>query len=114
MHMQVFIKDELIAEVDFDPIQQTVGEYKTYSKDVVWLPFGVCMNPDYGFVESFLESRCPPRERVNIKELLHNWGLDFYDPLAIVQKTYGRMLADYLWVKFDDDPVTYQDVKIRD
>lgn len=114
MHMQVFIKEELIAEVDFDPLKKTVWNYKHYIDDVVWLPFGVCMDPDYDWVESFLESRCPPRKRMNIKELLHNWGLDIYDPLAIVQRTHGLMLGDYVWVKFDDEDITYSDIKVRD
>ncbi len=112
--MQVFIKERLIAEVDFDPLKKTAENYKTYIDDVVWLPFGSCKNPDYEFVKSFLESRCPPRERMDIKDLLKNWGLDVYDPLSIVQQTYGRMFCDYLWIKFDNDPVQYSDIKIRE
>ncbi len=114
MHMQVFCKEKLIAEVDFDPLAETVSNYKTYIDDIVWLPFGSCKNPDYGYVEGFLESRCPPRERADLKYLLRNWGLEVYDPLSIVQITYGRMFADYIWVRFDDDTVQYKDIKIRD
>lgn len=114
MHMQVFIKENLIAEVDFDPLKRTVWDYKPYIDDIVWLPFGSCMDPNYEWIECFLESRCPPRERSDIKELLHQWGLDIYDPLSIVQCTHGLMLCDYIWIRFDDEKITYSDIKVRD
>ena len=79
MLMQVFSKNELIAEVVFDPIAQVLQKYTPYSSDILELPFGACRDPGYDCVYDFLESRSPDATRCDIKSLLNNWGLDVYD-----------------------------------
>lgn len=113
MYMQLFEKDTLLAEVEFDPVAEKVSKYITHTDDIWKLPFGACMSPDYEWVVSFLESRCPSRERLDLKEVLGSLGLDVFDPLAIVQTTHGVMWNDYFWVKFDDEDLSYDSVKIR-
>lgn len=113
MFMQVFERDNLLAEVEFDPVTEKVFSYKAYSNNIVKLPFGACMDPDYSWVISFLESRSPDKDNYAIKELLHNWGLAIYDPLAIVRKTHGLMMNDYFWVRFDNEDITYDNIKVR-
>lgn len=66
----------------------------------------------YGVME-ILEGRCFPRNRVNADELLHKLSLKNYHPLDIVRKTHGLMRNDYVWIRFEGEHLTYDDVKIR-
>ena len=111
--MQVYNRDNLLADIEFDPGSKKITAYRTYTDDILKLPFGSCTAPDYSWVEAFLEERCVPRARYNIKELLNMWGLDKYDPLAIVKITHGLMLSDYYWVRFDREDITYDQIKVR-
>ena len=47
----------------------------------------------------FLDERCIPRQRAGLREYLEAKGLDEYDPLAIIQKTKGRMAEDDQWME---------------
>ena len=61
--------------------------------------FGVKAKPTWEDFEYFLEDRCVPRTRFGMKEILKDYGLDFYDPLAIIEKTGGHMAEDHQWMK---------------
>lgn len=61
--------------------------------------FGVNEKPDWNDFEEFLEDRCFPRTRFGLRELLAEYGLDTYDPLAIIEKTAGRMAEDHQWLR---------------
>lgn len=114
MHLQVFIKDKMIAELDFDPKTKIVENYKTYSDDIYFLPFGMHNRVSYMGLIDFLEFRCFPKTRQNVKKLLDALGIPEYDPIAITKRTYGRMYSDYMWLKYDYEDITYDDIKIRD
>lgn len=62
---------------------------------------------------NFLETRCPPRTRFNIDDILRRYGLKFYDPMGMCRKSYGRSATDYLWIDFDDSGLRWEDIKIR-
>ena len=67
--------------------------------DVLHRAFGVKVRPTWEDFEEFLESRCFPRTREGLRMILKELGLDAYDPLAIVEKTQGRMAEDFQWLK---------------
>ena len=67
--------------------------------DVLHRAFGVKVRPTWADFEDFLESRCFPRTREGLRMILKELGLDDYDPLAIVEKTQGRMAEDFQWLK---------------
>ena len=113
MFVQVYRKRKLIAEMTVDLAAKTVSKYRTYIDDIIDLPFGVNRQPNYIAFIDFLESRCPPRERANIKELLENWNLLEYDPLAITKRTHGLMFGDFIWIRFDNEDTSYDKIKIR-
>ena len=69
--------------------------------DVLHRAFGVMENPDWEDFRHFLEDRCFPATRGNVKQLLAQLQVGNYDPLQIVEKTAGRMAEDDLWLKFD-------------
>jgi hypothetical protein len=98
--------DECLADVYVNFLSETV-KVRNYTKDKILRPFGVCENPTMDDFNWLLESRCVPRTRHNIKEVLKSIGLDFYDPLEIVMRTKGYQLEDKLTFEYvgdiDDD-----------
>ena len=61
--------------------------------------FGVKPKPNWQDFEFFLEERCFPGTRAHLRLVLQDIGVDSYDPLAIVEKTKGRMAEDNQWLR---------------
>ena len=78
-------------------------EAATKTDDIIHRAFGVVENPTWEDFLEFLEERCFPRTRDNLKLILQDLELDFYDPFYIIEKTQGRMGEDMQWLK-----VTYR------
>lgn len=72
---------------------------ENYTDILVKTAFGKNLLPTWADLESFLEERCIPRQRAGLREYLEALGLDEYDPLAIIQKTKGRMAEDDQWME---------------
>lgn len=56
--------------------------------------FGNNLLPAWGDFQRFLEERCIPRQQTGLREYLEALGLKERDPLAIAEKTGGRMAED--------------------
>ena len=67
--------------------------------DPVKTAFGNNPLPDWTDFQAFLHERCVPKERAGLREYLEALGLDEYEPLAIIQKTGGRMAEDQQWIE---------------
>lgn len=67
----------------------------------VKIAFGNNALPDWRDFQSFLSSRCIPRQRAGLREYLEVLGLEEYDPLAIIEKTGGRMAEDQQWLTIE-------------
>jgi hypothetical protein len=61
--------------------------------------FGMKAKPTWEDFEEFLEDRCMPRTRDHLRLVLEEIGVDSYDPMAIIEKTQGRMAEDQQWLK---------------
>ena len=72
---------------------------KNCPEQAVKTAFGKNPVPSWADLEAFLEERCIPRQRAGLREYLEALGLDEYDPLAIIQKTKGRMAEDDQWLE---------------
>ncbi|MCR5150124.1 MAG: hypothetical protein K6B52_02725 [Clostridiales bacterium] len=72
---------------------------ENYTGNIVKTAFGKSQNPSWADFEDFLEERCIPRRRAGLREYLETLGIDEYDPLAIIQKTKGRMAEDSQWME---------------
>ena len=72
---------------------------ENYTDNLVKTAFGKNSLPTWADLEAFLEERCIPRQRAGLREYLEALGLDEYDPLAIIQKTKGRMAEDDQWME---------------
>ena len=69
--------------------------------DPMQCAFGVVENPGWKDYETFLKDRVFPRERAGIRLILQNLGLDWYEPLLILEKTNGRCAEDNMWMIFE-------------
>lgn len=86
-----------------------------YDETVPMLLRPFCFKESYSVkdIEEFLEDRCIPRTRSNIDEWLKYNGFSHYSPLAIVRKTHGVMWEDFIWIRFEGEDLTYEDIRIR-
>ena len=106
-------KDRVLASVEADYEAKTVSALN-FTDDPVERPFGVRENPTIADLNSFFKNRCFPEERYNRKAILKALEVDCYDPFLIVQKTHGRQLDDYMWIKFEGEELDYErDIKLR-
>lgn len=62
---------------------------------------------------NFLESRCVPRTRYDLADVLKRYGLREYDPLAMCRRSHGRSMSDFMWVKFNDENITWDQIRLR-
>lgn len=85
--------------IDVDFINERVA-IKNRTNDILYRAFGVVENPTWQQFQEFLEDRCFPKTRGNMKAVLKELGIDSYDPLQIVERTKGRTADDNLWLKF--------------
>lgn len=84
-------------------------------QNVIELPFGFREDITLEDVYRFLESRCMPKGRKDqMQEYLISLRLEEYNPWEIVKKTHGVMWEDFLWLRFPEENLTWEDVKIRD
>lgn len=109
VNFEVLYKDTVAAKV-------AIKGSKTYIKRFDDCPIHYLFPAEemdtYGALE-ILEGRCFPRNRDNVDDLLQRLGLEHYHPLDIIRKTHGLMRNDYVWIRFEGEDLTYDDVKIR-
>lgn len=74
---------------------------ENYTDNLVKTAFGKNHFPSWDDLNAFLEERCIPRQRAGLREYLEALGLEEYDPLAIIQKTKGRMAEDDQWMEVE-------------
>jgi len=86
--------------VDYKNYQVSI---QNHTDDIIHLAFGVNKHPTFTDYENFLESRCFPRSRANCKELLRQLDIPYYDPIAICEKTKGKMAEDNSYMEINWD-----------
>lgn len=89
-------KECTVIDVDFKHKKIYI---RNKTKDILHRAFGVVEDPDWEAFEEFLESRCFPISRANLKLVLRDVGVPTYDPLQIIEKTGGRMAEDNQWIR---------------
>lgn len=83
-------------------------------KPVVWVPLNIY--PDkitHHTFNRFLESRVPDKRRADIDLILKRYDIPFFNPIWMIQKSYGRNMNDFLWIKIDDKEVSFNDIRLR-
>ncbi len=103
--ISVYWKDELTAVVN---IQNNDGFVKKFTDNPMKQFFFAFDKIDIAKLSELLETRCWERGRADIKDLLNKIGLDEYDPIEIVKRTFGVSYNDSIWFKFGDNNITWK------
>lgn len=98
MRMDFMCEDECCTQILVDFRHEKI-EIKNTTDKIILRAFGTNINPSWEDFLEFLEERCFPRTRDNLKLILRDLDLDFYDPVNIIEKTQGRMGEDMQWLK---------------
>ena len=98
LRMEFMCEDELCSSILVNFKDKEI-KVVNHTSNVIHQAFGVKAKPDWEDFEYFLESRCFPRGRDYMKDILRDLELDSYDPLAIIEKTKGRMAEDKQWIR---------------
>ena len=98
MRMEYMYENELCTTIDIDFKNRKIY-ILNHTNDIIHRAFGVVTNPTWDDFEQFLERRCFPKTRANIKSILRDIDVPNYDPLQIIEKTEGRMAEDNQWIK---------------
>lgn len=98
MRMDYMCEDECCTVILVDFKNERIA-VQNETDDIIHRAFGIKAKPTWEDFMEFLESRCFPRTRDKLRLVLEDVGVDSYDPLAIVEKTKGRMAEDLQWIK---------------
>ena len=99
MRMTLMYQNRPCTAIDVNFLQNKI-KIQNYTKDILHRAFGIKEDPTWEDFCVFLQDRCFPKTRGNVKAVLAGLGLQDYDPLQIVEKTNGRTAEDDLWLKF--------------
>ena len=99
MRMTLMYHNKPCTAIDVNFLQNKI-KIQNYTKDILHRAFGVNEDPTWEDFYMFLQDRCFPKTRGNVKTILAGLGLQDYDPLQIVEKTNGRTAEDDLWLRF--------------
>ena len=89
--------------IDVDYLDKKI-KIQNRTADTLHRAFGVKEVASWEDYEAFLESRCYPRSRADIDNILSMLGLDSYDPMQIIMKTQGRTTDDNQWIRVYGKP----------
>lgn len=98
--LRLYDGDVLCSTIYADFTEQTVMA-ENQAVPPIKTAFGNNPLPSWEDFHRFLEDRCIPRQRAGLREYLEALGLDTYDPLAIIEKTGGRMAEDQQWLSME-------------
>lgn len=99
MRMTLMYQNRPCTAIDVNFLQNKI-KIQNYTKDILHRAFGIKEDPTWEDFYVFLQDRCFPKTRGDVKTVLAGLGLQDYDPLQIVEKTNGRTAEDDLWLKF--------------
>lgn len=99
--IKVYHNDNLVTTIHYT-VPSAPIQIENYTDDIFSRAFGANEHPTWKDLEDFLESRCIPKTRTNIKEILDYMEISYYDPWQISKKTHGYMAGDKISLEFED------------
>lgn len=114
LKIEIFFREEPQLEVTLLSWCEIKSKLLT-SKLLIWIPRDIY--PDkitMDNFDAFLETRVPDKTREDIDIILRNYDLKFFNPLQMCMKSHGRNMTDFLWMRFNDERMTFDDIKLRD
>ena len=109
--MKLYYYRKIVNENKYELCTIIDADYKTHSvkienftDDLIFRAFGVREKVTWEEYNNFLESRCFPRTRANVKWLLDALGLGDigYEPIEIIKKTGGIMAEDTMYLTVEE------------
>ena len=62
----------------------------------------------------FLKDRCYEDGRADLPVILEQAGLTSNNPYEFVRLSHGVTYEDFFWIKFDDEDIRWEDVRVRE
>lgn len=102
-------KNKVCSHVDF--LSNLTFKVENYTNDLLETAFGLMEDRSYSALVEFFETRCCPKTRSGIEDILKNFGLEHFSAIDIVRQTHGVMTDDFHWVRFDNESnLTFEEV----
>ncbi len=111
MIYHIMFRDTPVIDIVTDDMQRVV-KYEKFVPDKPPQAFwGDNINAKRLY--DFLKGRCYEDSRPDLKEILAAHGLETNDPYRWCRKTHGVTYEDFYWIRYDDEDLTWEEVKIR-
>ena len=101
-------KDKVTAHLE---IQNENVSVVSYTDNIAENAFAVPPF-DIFYVNQFIEGRCFEECNASKDFFLKDLGLVSYNPWEIVRKTHGFLWDDYMWIRFEGETLTWEDVNL--
>ena len=98
--LRLYDGEELCSSIYADMTSQLVV-VENQEISTIKTAFGNNTLPNWTDFQNFLAERCISGQRSGLREYLEVLGLEEYDPLAIIEKTGGRMAEDQQWLTIE-------------
>lgn len=109
LDFEYYEKDKLCSRVHVD-YSSGVVNVENFTDDIVAQAFGR-QKVTIDSIDSFFRDRVFDETNVGKDKLLELLGLKHFDAEAIARKTHGMLVHDMFWVRFDNEDLTYEDIK---
>ena len=111
MIYHIMYKNEKVADIETDKNNKII-RFAKIMPDGIKQPFS---GDNLSFVRfyDFLKDRCYEDCRENLQDILSTVGMNNNDPYKWNKITHGVTWEDYFWIKYDDENLTWEDVRVR-
>lgn len=116
--IEILNKDTLLVNITFIENSNIAHIMNISGKKNPWLIYISKNEKEYDIsicdVIKFLETRCVPKTRENIEELLSKkYHLKEYSSIGICKQTHGVSNNDNIWLRFNSEELRFDDVRVR-
>ena len=109
-----FYNNEDLCSVIYANSEEKTVSVKNFTNNLLFRAFGINEHPTWQDFESFLQSRCFPETRQNLKYDLKKLDLTEYNSLEICKKTNGKIFEDNQWMEIKDLDLELEEQYDRD
>ena len=99
MRLDFMFKQKVCTEIYVDYEHKKI-KIVNRTDDIMKRAFGVNENPTWKDFEEFIAERCFPESRAFMKTILKRIGVDYYDPMQILELNNGRTAEDNQYINF--------------
>ena len=90
-------------------INENKVKITSYTNNILLKPFPD--NASLNTILLFMKSRCYEDGRVDLKKILDSFHMSNNDPIEWCKKTHGVNYSDFYWIKFNNENITWDEVK---